>query len=102
LPTHRFWFGRPPIPSRTGGSGGGAGAAIVLLVPRPRDDRLPSAGGGGSSSSGGTGAYSRTVDGLDWGRFSDDGSTRIATRTAMPSRARGGYVRVQLLEVLGE
>ena len=66
------------------------------LEASPRDERLPAAGGGGGSSSdGGTGAYSATSVGLAWGRFSADGSTATAMRTASAMASSGGYFRAQ-------
>jgi hypothetical protein len=61
----------------------------VLLDGRPSDETLP-CGGGWFSSDGGTGAYSRTVVGFDWGRFSEDGSTITTARTASARRINGG------------
>jgi hypothetical protein len=58
-------------------------------VLKPSDDTLP-AGGGWFSSSGGTGAYSRTVVGLDWGRFRAEGRMRTAMATAAASTINGG------------
>jgi hypothetical protein len=62
----------------------------------PSDARFPAAGGGGGSSSdGGTGAYSRVSVGLAWGRFSADGRTATAMRTARAMARSGGYFRAQ-------
>jgi hypothetical protein len=77
------------MPSTAGGGGGKDDLRTVAVVPRPSEETLPLAGGG-LSSSGGTGAYSSTVVGLDWGRFSDDGRSMTATTMARARRARGG------------
>src|SRR5437867_2540919 len=62
----------------------------------PSEVRLPAAGGGGGSlSDGGTGAYSSVSVGLAWGRFSAEGSTATAMRTARAMASRGGYFRAQ-------
>jgi hypothetical protein len=66
------------------------------LEASPSDARFPAAGGGGGSSSdGGTGAYSNVSVGLAWGRFSADGRTATAMRTARAIARSGGYFRAQ-------
>ncbi len=80
--------------SKVGGGCGLAGASRVSdrLYGRLSDERLDVTGG--ALSCGGTGAYSRTVPGLDWGRFSDDGRRVRTIAKASASSSSGGYARV--------
>ncbi|MCA1841571.1 MAG: hypothetical protein LC723_14950, partial [Actinobacteria bacterium] len=73
----------------------GAGFGVLAPVvnpdepPNPRVEMLPTSGGG-VVSSGGTGAYSRTVDGFDWGMLSELGRTRTVMKIAMARLTNGG------------
>ena len=119
LPTQRFVDGVLIAGGRTAPGGGGSSAAgagpgpgpsppvptpvsagpetMPGLEARPSETRLPAAGGGGGSSSdGGTGAYSSVSVGLAWGRFSADGRTATAMRTASAMASSGGYFRAHV------